>query len=275
MDSIVKDLDKFKFQVEIEKRYNKHQLLRILKEDFRATPEVMETINNNNLEPDMTLTCLAQLAIRKRVPIETMVGLLRKYGDTLDDVANKIYAIGVAQLYTCTPDYGTLITKYSPDPELQERIDKFQFIPPMVIRPKKLRTNKDNEYITFHTNPVLKARNTQYDICLDHLNRVNRIPLVLNMDVAYTLKCEWKNIDHPKADETYEEWCQRKRLFDKYVEKAHETMELINIFDCFYETYGYDRRGRVYPHGYHINHQGNDWNKACIELFNKELVNGL
>jgi DNA-directed RNA polymerase len=40
----------------------------------------------------------------------------------------------------------------------------------------------------------------------------------------------------------------------------------------FYLTHRYDKRGRCYAQGYHVNPQGNDWNKAVIELAEKEVV---
>jgi DNA-directed RNA polymerase len=41
----------------------------------------------------------------------------------------------------------------------------------------------------------------------------------------------------------------------------------------FYMTHKYDKRGRTYSQGYHINPQGNDWNKAVIEFADKEVIN--
>lgn len=268
-------INKIEFQRSMEERYSKYQLMKIIKEDLWNTPSIKETIENNKLDKDSTLYCLAQLILRKRVRIETMVGLMKKYADSLDEVANMIYKIGLAELYTVTMDKGTLITKYELDKELEEKIGKFQFLPPMIIRPNKLRSNKDMVYLTVKLNHVLKCRNTKEDICLDHLNRVNRIPLKLNMDVAWNTKCRWKNIDKKKEDESMGEWLDRRKQFDKYVEKAYETMELINsVSDEFYMIHGYDKRGRVYPRGYHVNPQGVDWNKAVVEFKNKEIVNG-
>jgi len=37
-------------------------------------------------------------------------------------------------------------------------------------------------------------------------------------------------------------------------------------------THRYDKRGRVYCMGYHVNYQGTPWNKAVIELADKEMI---
>jgi DNA-directed RNA polymerase len=42
--------------------------------------------------------------------------------------------------------------------------------------------------------------------------------------------------------------------------------------DRFYLTNKYDKRGRTYSQGYHVNPQGADWNKGVIELADKELI---
>ncbi len=44
--------------------------------------------------------------------------------------------------------------------------------------------------------------------------------------------------------------------------------------NVFHMTHKYDKRGRTYSQGYHVNYQGNPWNKACIEFADKEVVDG-
>jgi DNA-directed RNA polymerase len=40
----------------------------------------------------------------------------------------------------------------------------------------------------------------------------------------------------------------------------------------FYLTHRYDKRGRVYCQGYHVTYQGTPWNKAVLELADKEII---
>lgn len=39
-------------------------------------------------------------------------------------------------------------------------------------------------------------------------------------------------------------------------------------------SHKYDRRGRTYAVGYHVNSQGTDYNKSVLELSRKEIING-
>lgn len=45
------------------------------------------------------------------------------------------------------------------------------------------------------------------------------------------------------------------------------------LSDEVYLTHRYDRRGRVYASGYHVNTQGDDYRKAVLTLANKEVLN--
>ena len=47
---------------------------------------------------------------------------------------------------------------------------------------------------------------------------------------------------------------------------------IAELSDVFYLTHKYDRRGRCYASGYHINTQGTDYNKAVIQLAHKEEI---
>jgi DNA-directed RNA polymerase len=49
---------------------------------------------------------------------------------------------------------------------------------------------------------------------------------------------------------------------------------MVEMGNRFYLTHRYDKRGRTYAQGYHVNTQGNCWNKAVIELADEEVVEG-
>jgi DNA-directed RNA polymerase len=48
--------------------------------------------------------------------------------------------------------------------------------------------------------------------------------------------------------------------------------EIEALSDTIYLTHRYDRRGRIYCTGYHVNEQGTDYHKAVLEFADKELV---
>jgi DNA-directed RNA polymerase len=87
------------------------------------------------------------------------------------------------------------------------------------------------------------------------------------------IKNEWKGLDKPKEDEDYKEYQKRVKQFEKYDRTAKDVMTHLEIADNeFYLTHKYDKRGRIYCQGYHVNYQGTPWNKAVIQFANEEIV---
>ena len=84
---------------------------------------------------------------------------------------------------------------------------------------------------------------------------------------------QWKGLDKQKDDETRQDFLRRVKAFKKYDETAHTVMSiLVNAGNRFFLTHAYDKRGRTYAKGYHVNYQGNDWNKATICFAEGEIV---
>ena len=82
------------------------------------------------------------------------------------------------------------------------------------------------------------------------------------MDTAEHCSVQWnKPIDTTAKQHSY----------DKYVNTAKAMCKAFSGNDI-YLTHKYDKRGRIYCQGYFISYQGTDWNKAVIELSNKEIV---
>jgi hypothetical protein len=93
------------------------------------------------------------------------------------------------------------------------------------------------------------------------------------MDVVTFIRNQWRNLDKLKEGETHQEFEKRKRAFEKYDKSAKHVIKLITgVTNVFYLTHRYDKRGRTYCQGYHVNYQGTAWNKACVEFAQKELI---
>lgn len=64
------------------------------------------------------------------------------------------------------------------------------------------------------------------------------------------------------------------KAFEKYDRTAKDVLDHVRIHgNEFYLTHRYDTRGRTYSQGYHVNPQGNDWNKAIVEFAKEEVTN--
>ena len=243
-------------QEELERRYDQNQVIPKLKKLIRES-ELLEQIRNAGLPEEFTVTALVHMVLLRRANVETLVGIMRKFYTTAQEVADMLKLLVEKDFIDFNEVF---ITKYLISEEVQKELDRYQFPLPMVIRPLKVRNNFDS---------------TDEDVCLDHINRINRIALRLNMDTAYFVKNKWRNLDHKKVDETYDEYLARKKQFAKYNETTLFDYELLNQFtDKIYLTHAYDKRGRIYCRGYHLNYQAGDWNKAVVEFYKEEKVNG-
>ena len=132
------------------------------------------------------------------------------------------------------------------------------------------------------------------DICIEHLDRMNAVPLQLNTALldayqekpklslaekdalmpAYVRECFNENPEQYKRIyaehwETY----KQKIQWEKFVEEsAAKYAEVIDRGNLFYLHHKYDKRGRTYAQGYHIDTQGASFKKAIVQLANTECI---
>ena len=111
------------------------------------------------------------------------------------------------------------------------------------------------------------------EICLDHINKMNSIPLCLNrrfiLETEETYKKGYiKEIDSLKDAET------KQQLWDIYVKRCKQKyIQLLINWNKFFLNHKYCTRGRTYATGYYLNTQGSSYKKAMIDLFHKERLN--
>ncbi len=76
-----------------------------------------------------------------------------------------------------------------------------------------------------------------------------------------------------KEGENYDEFRKRLKQASVFYGVSVEVMEgIAELSPVLYLTHKYDRRGRCYASGYHINPQGTDYNKAVLQLAHKEKL---
>lgn len=109
--------------------------------------------------------------------------------------------------------------------------------------------------VRINSNPILGCRLKQhdYDVCLEHINTMNRIGLTLEHRVIADLVESNKDEDQDFV----------RRSFNTYNRLKDST---------FYLKHNYDTRGRTYCEGYYVNYQGASFKKAIIQLAKKELI---
>lgn len=108
------------------------------------------------------------------------------------------------------------------------------------------------------------------DLCLDHINRMNRIPLKLNNELL--------RIYSEKPTFTFNE--ENKRIREKQEEQwkdfVHTSyrayIQTVKAGNKFHLEHNYCKRGRTYARGYHISTQGSTFKKAVVQLYNTEPI---
>lgn len=267
-------MSKYKHQQELERLYSKNELMPRMRQFFKDYG-AEDDFDALNIDPKFGITVLVQMALHKRCNISTLVGLTLQYFKTAQEAADQIGKLVSLGLVGWDDNLRVLVTKFTIPADLQAEIDKFQYPLPMVVEPRKLKTNSDTGYLVSGSrgSVILKNNHHEDDVCLDHLNRLNRIKLQINEQTAVMVNNKWKNLDKPEDGETREEFQKRVRAFDKYNKHAIEVMALVvQEGNDFYLTHRYDKRGRTYAQGHFINPQGTEWNRAVLEFVNQEVT---
>lgn len=264
---------KEKLQEELELLFDKHQLFPRVRKAFRTNEsfDFPAHLKKLGIPEKFGIDLLAQMAVRKRANLSTLVGVLRHHFKTAQACTDMLTKAAFHDLVNYSTRREQFIVVFTIDAELQRALDQFQYPLPLLVPPKKLEHNLDSGYFTRKESVLLQDNHHDGDVCLDHLNRINSIKLSLNMETAYAVKNKWKNIDKRKTDETWEKYQERLQAFRVYNAVSHGVMKILQEQgNELYLSHRYDKRGRTYCSGYHVNYMGNDWNKAVVELYDQE-----
>ena len=181
-----------------------------------------------------------------------------------------------------------------PDEVIETRLNLYCYMPPMVERPDVLENNKSCGYKTIKADSLILGHQENYHegcISLDVLNKLNRNQYELDNEFINAFKKQWHRKEQTPAelrqsfelaqiDEpylTYEEhvlrYEQDKVNFETYQEQF-EVLKNQLIDKSIYITNKVDKRGRIYAQGFHFSTMGSSFEKACINLTKKELIDG-
>lgn len=210
--------------------------------------------------PEMFTSVTAQLASRlkwddKREAIQTIAEIVAVLceTDTFDITkANRQASLMVE-------------SKIPLSDELVEYCRNSQYLPPMLCEPQTLRGNYNSGYLTHDDSLILgKGNHHDGDVCLDVLNKMNKVKLRLATDFLSTVE-EEPTFELDTRDK-HDAWLDfKKQSYKFYTLIAKHGNE-------FYLTHKVDKRGRIYAAGYHISTQGTSFKKAAIELATEELI---
>ncbi len=267
--------DLIEHQKELEKLFNKNQLHPRIRKEFVECQEINFTAHMEaaGIPLPFGYDVLVELALRKRVHVTTMIGLLRRHLNNGQATADMLVKCVDIDLCDYDPHTRQFIVIFEIDAEVQAELDRFQYPLPMVVKPRHIRNNRNTGYLLSQGSVILRNNHTEDDVCLDHLNRMNSIPFEVDTDVAKMVKNRWRNLDKQKPGETKADFERRKRQFEKFDRTVKDVINVLTaVSDRHYLTHRYDKRGRTYCMGHHINYQGTPWSKSITVLADKEIV---
>lgn len=264
-----------KAQYVLEELLSKYQLMPRIRQEFKECAEFnfRALLEEHEIPEKFGIEVLAQMALHRRCNLPTLIGTVRRHADSAQHAADLLIKCLNAGLMQWQDSLRMFIVNVTISDELQSMLDMYQYPLPMVVPPQELFENMQSAYLTTTNSVILRNNHHDDDVCLDHLNACNQIRFTINMDVVKFVRNKWRNLDKPKEGETSTDFEKRKRAFEKYDLSSREVIKrLTDISDSFFLTHRYDKRGRTYCQGYHVNYQGTPWNKACVEFAHKEVT---
>ena len=178
-----------------------------------------------------------------------------------------------------------VLSRVELDSEVTQYADNALYLPPLIIKPRKVRSNRDSGYITQRGESlILGFYENHHDdnICLDVLNTLNSNEYELDTDFINQYEEQWHREE--LSQQEYEELSHADReiynmdakTWKKFQEQGKFFQHLmIHHGNSFYLCNKVDKRGRIYSSGYHVNVQGSSFKKAMVNFKHHEIPTGL
>jgi len=174
----------------------------------------------------------------------------------------KLYEL-LAHDYSENPTGTLAIEPYLiPSTEVLSKIEEFMYVPPLVLKPKMWTMNKGGGLHTQEESCILgKENHHNHSQSLDCLNILQSIEWTLDPMIMAMKEQPNKELDTPKKALQFKIMSiTSKRVYHEYT----------NI--PFYFMWKFDKRGRSYSSGYHINFQSSDYKKALLSFTKQEVI---
>ena len=215
-------------------------------------PETVEIVSN----------ILAIILVSNRPkPIQgvaTELGMTLGYRNQINAVKTgaEILSICHGKLYDIklSDDSTEIVPKYKLTADTVDRISILQYLPPMLQKPNDWISNTDGGWL-WERKSIILGKNTHHNKlqAYDALNLLQSVAWTIDIP-TYT---NFVNTNEAMDNDQFE------RVIRDYFGKP------------FYFVWRYDKRGRSYSSGYDLNLQSNEYGKALLSLFNKQVVTNL
>ena len=241
----------------------------------------------------MQVVACISLECQKPMKLVSVASLCARHLNMSDKVeaihtmAEIIAVLGETDLFDNkkTKEGWIVISRVELDNEVTQYADNALYLPPLIIKPRKIRHNRDSGYITQRGESlILGFYENHHDdnICLDVLNILNSNEYELDTDFINQYEEQWHRQE--LSQQEYEElshadreiYNMDERNWEKFQEqgKFFQTL-MIHHGNSFYLCNKVDKRGRIYSSGYHVNPQGSSFKKAMVNFKHHEIPTGL
>jgi len=175
-------------------------------------------------------------------------------------LAGELIGLGKDIIYTINPP--NIKSLFTLSKDTIEYIQGKMYIPPQLIPPREWISNTEGGFQSFDSHIQLgKFPNNEIQ-CLDTINYLQSIPLKLDSYITNMEEEPNKELVGESLEQFDSHVKQAKKLYREYESKP------------FHFIWKYDKRGRIYSLGFHINIQAYGYKKACISLANKYHITG-
>jgi len=240
----------------------------------------------------MQVVACISLECQKPMKLVSVASLCARHLNMSDKVeaihtmAEIIAVLGETDLFDNkkTREGWIVISRVELDAEVTQYADNALYLPPLIIKPRKVRHNRDSGYITQRGESlILGFYENHHDdnICLDVINILNSNEYELDTDFIENNEMEWSEPEFEEGKHTeFEEQqitAMSKEYFEEYFkEQSAFFFKLMKHHgNSLYITNKVDKRGRIYSQGFHINPQGDSYHKAMLNLKHREIPTGL
>jgi hypothetical protein len=252
---------------ELEQLFDNRLKFKLLLDTIN-NPDLISYLKDNNIPEKFGLMLLVQMNLLEIANVETLVGILQSQCDSIQECANLLEQSIELDLVDYNGDWFIVRHKFKPD--LLQKVKSLIYPLPMTTEPVTLKTNNDSAYSYIGSESVILKPKLNYhtnEVCLSHLNKMNKIALSIN-NINKT-----KNKVKPKKGDTQLKVNQKQQRLNKFMSEVNDVYShLMMQGNKFYLAHKYDKRGRIYACGYHIQYMGNEYQKAVIELYNKKVI---
>ena len=241
----------------------------------------------------LQVTACISLECQKPMKLVSVASLCARHLNMSDKVeaihtmAEIIAVLGETDLWDNkkTREGWIVISRVELDTEVTQYADNALYLPPLIIKPRKVRHNRDSGYITQRGESlILGFYENHHDdnICLDVLNTLNSNEYELDTDFINQYEEQWHREE--LSQQEYEELSHADREIYNMDEKNWKKFQeqgkffqtlMVHHGNSFYLCNKVDKRGRIYSSGYHVNVQGSSFKKAMVNFKHHEIPTGL